>query len=264
MDFNPTVLKNRALIRLSGADTLSFLDSLITQSIDALSPGDAAYGGLLTPQGKVISAMLLYRVADDILLETATDEREGVIKRLTLYKMRAAVDITPVDDLAIAVAPQALGQAKVSVADPRHPALGVRNLLAHDHTDLGAPTAYNLMRYRLGIAEGADIAREKDFWLETGAERLNGVSFSKGCYIGQELTARMKHRTSVKKLLLPIELTEDGADVGDPIVNADDKPAGSIRALEGREGLAAVRLDRAEGPLTVKGLPVAVNIDPAS
>ena len=261
MSTEPTLLSNRSLIRLTGPDTITLLDSLLTQQVSDIEEGTAGYGALLTPQGKVISAMILYNQMGDILLETADDEAEGVLRRLMMYKLRADVSIEFETGLKVAHAREPLEESILAVADPRSSVLGYRCLVPKDMKLADNRESYDKTRFELGIPEGDEIEREKDFWLETGAETHNGVSFSKGCYVGQELTARMKHRTSVKKMIVPLSASAP-LDPGAEIIAEDGRVAGSVRAFAGSKGLASVRLERASGPLTVSEQPIQLTLPP--
>ncbi|WP_374763704.1 CAF17-like 4Fe-4S cluster assembly/insertion protein YgfZ [Yunchengibacter salinarum] len=256
-----TRLDHRGVIALGGSERVSFLQGLVTNDVTRAAPGQAVYAAMLTPQGKLLHDMLIFADADRLLLDVERDRMDALVKRLTMYKLRADVSVTPLDSLTVwqvldtggNLPANALPDAAIASPDPRHHALGHRALLPAG----SAPDAPGLpleqldeTRVRLGVPDGSrDMAVEKDFWLETGAERLNGVDFHKGCYVGQELTARMKYRTELKKTLMPVRL-EGSAEPGTDIHNADGKAAGTLRFVAGGVGLALLRFDRLSGALT--------------
>jgi folate-binding protein YgfZ len=185
---NGTTLGDRALIRLSGDDVRGFLDGLVTNSVMGDLP---VYAALLTPQGKVIADFIVWAEGEDLLLDVAANEVEPLIRRLSMYRLRRAITIAREENLAVHWSPSAVDGAP----DPRLPDLGQRWL-----AQAGAPaTGWLEHRLRLGVAEGAELADL--LWLECNAAELNGVSFTKGCFVGQENTARMNWRAKVNRRL---------------------------------------------------------------
>jgi tRNA-modifying protein YgfZ len=197
-----TTLHDRALLRLSGDDPRGFLQGLVTHDLDQLAPDRPLWAGLLTPQGKALFDFILWADGDAVLIDAEAGEAEALAKRLSLYRLRRAVDITP-DARAVHWA--AAGEQ--GVPDPRLPELGRRWL-----GDPGDPaTGWHPHRLRLGVTEGAgELGRGETLWLEANARELNGVSFAKGCYVGQENTARMHHRAKVNRRLVVAPLGEPG------------------------------------------------------
>lgn len=268
-----TRLNNRAVITITGQDRLTFLEGLLTNRVNDMQKGDARYAGLLTPQGKVISEIILYATDQALILEIAKERQQVVIQRLKLYKMRADVTIEAADDLGVVIESHKETGFKASTQsrarkytfepllespDPRHSAMPNRLITVLDKSQsLSSDTAdYDSHRYQLGLPEGSDIYFEKDFWLETGADWFKGVSFDKGCYVGQELTARMKHLTTLKKAIIPITLS--GAVLpGTPVLTKDEgKSVGIIRAATGGFGLAMMRLERLQEDLVADQVSV--------
>jgi len=196
-----TTLTTRALIRLSPTapeeNVRSFLQGLITQ--DVVLGALPAYAALLTPQGKVIADFLIWADGDDLLLDVDAASADAVIKRLSMYRLRRAITITREETLAVhwSATPQA-----AATPDPRLPALGYRWLAPAD--DAPADAAYLAHRLRHSVPEGAELT--DTLWLECNAVELNGVSFTKGCYVGQENTARMNWRQKVNRRLIVVPL----------------------------------------------------------
>ncbi len=207
-----TTLGDRAVIRLSGEDVRGFLQGLVTN--DVLGPLPV-WAGLLTPQGKALFDFILWADGADVLIDCEATQAEALAKRLSMYRLRRAITIARDDSLAVHWAPA--GEA--GVPDPRLAALGRRWIAPPD----GAATGYHAHRLSLGVPEGVDeLGQDKTLWLETNAGELNGVSFTKGCYVGQENTARMNYRQKVNRRLfvLPDGRVErrSVADPGDAII----------------------------------------------
>ncbi len=190
-----TTLVNRALIRLSGEDVRGFLQGLVTQDLDQLDPHKPLWAGLLSPQGKALFDFLLWADGDDVLMDCEREGAEGVLRRLTLYRLRRQISIGRDESLAVHWAPEGEGPA-----DPRLKALGSRWLGPPGES---ADEHWLAHRLKLGVTEGLnELGSDKTLWLECNAAELNGVSFAKGCYVGQENTARMNWRNKVNRRLV--------------------------------------------------------------
>jgi folate-binding protein YgfZ len=240
-------LETRALLKVSGADAATFLQGLITQDVLQADPERWLWAGLLSPQGKILFDFLIRRVGDDFMLDVETARRNELMKKLNLYKLRANVSISA-EDAAVVVGWD-MPQPKSAATDARHARLGWRGSGAApvDHHQ-----AYQAHRWSLGIAEGAEeLGIDKLLWLEANANELSGVSFSKGCYVGQENTARMYHRSKLRKRLMIVESGGKG-----DIIMAGDKPAGDVMVQRGAQAVALMRLDYIEAVLTLSGEPV--------
>jgi folate-binding protein YgfZ len=198
-----TLLANRSLIRVSGEDARGFLQGLVTQDLNAVQPGAPQWAGLLTAQGKALFDFILWADGDAILIDCEADQREALARRLSIYRLRRPIAIERVEG-GVHWSPEP-GQG---VPDPRLPALGWRWLGAAE----GAATeGWLAHRLRLGVTEGvAELGSDKTLWLECNAAELNGVSFAKGCYVGQENTARMNWRAKVNRRLVVAPLGEAG------------------------------------------------------
>ena len=189
---NGTTLIDRALIRLSGADVRGFLQGLVTNDVNGELP---VWAGLLTPQGKALFDFIVWADGDDLLIDCEADQAEGLMRRLTLYRLRRPITIAREDRLAVHWSPD----GSEGAADPRLAALGRRWIAAPDQP----ATGWHDHRRSLGVAEGIeDLGSDKYLWLECNADLLNGVSFTKGCYVGQENTARMNYRQKVNRRLM--------------------------------------------------------------
>jgi folate-binding protein YgfZ len=256
----PCRIEDRAVIALSGPDARSFLQGLITNDVDALAPEKTLYAALLTPQGKILFDFL---IADDgaenLLLDCWAPGREALFKRLKMYRLRAKVDIELRDDLAVFAAwdgPPLLGNA---FEDPRLPALGQR-AIAPKQDD--GKHAYLTHRLSLGVPEGPDFGSDRMFALDAGLDELHAIAFDKGCYVGQELTARMKHRGIARKRLLLVESAEQSALLPDAQLTANGHVIGEITSVYDTRGFALIRLDRLEeasgAPIDASGVPVRV------
>ncbi|HYZ48895.1 MAG TPA: folate-binding protein [Sphingomonas sp.] len=196
-----TTLTDRALLRLSGEDVRGFLQGLVTQDVTGTLP---VWAGLLTPQGKALFDFILWADGDDVLIDCEADAADALARRLAIYRLRRAIMIAPEERLAVHWSAEEGG-----ARDPRLPELGFRWLAPADETTDG----WRAQRLRLGVAEGrAELGDGTTLWLECNAAELNGVSFTKGCYVGQENTARMNWRQKVNRRLFVIETDMDPGD----------------------------------------------------
>jgi len=196
-----TTLNDRALIRLSGEDVRGFLQGLVTHDVWGNLP---IWAALLSAQGKALFDFLIWGDGDDILIDCEKDAADDLAKRLKLYRLRRAIAIERDPDLAVHWAPA----GDLGVVDPRLSDLGQRWLAPADEGE-GADAAWRAHRLALGVTEGrAELGDGTTLWLECNAVELNGVSFSKGCYVGQENTARMNWRQKVNRRLVVVPFAE--------------------------------------------------------
>jgi folate-binding protein YgfZ len=201
-----TALRDRALIRVSGEDVRGFLQGLITQDMALVAPGKPQWAGLLTPQGKALFDFILWEDGDDILIDCEDAQVEALIRRLTIYRLRRALHVMLEPYRHVHWSPD---KREGASRDPRLKALGWRWL--SEETGADASPAWRAHRLALGVTEGADeLGQDKTLWLEANADELNGVSFTKGCYVGQENTARMHYRAKVNRRLVVAPLGEPG------------------------------------------------------
>lgn len=190
-----TTLTDRALLRISGEDVRGFLQGLVTQDMAAVTTGQPQWSALLSPQGKALFDFILWEDGDDILIDCEAARAEALVRRLTLYRLRRPITIAPEEALAVHWGLEAADRPR----DPRLPALGARWLAPPS----GPATDWLAHRLSLGVTEGvAELGDGETLWLECNARELNGVSFTKGCFIGQENTARMHHRSKVNRRLV--------------------------------------------------------------
>ncbi len=242
-------MTQRTVLALTGADREAFLQGLVTNDVRGIA-GRIVYAAMLTPQGKYLADFFVVGDADRILIDVATDLAPMLAQRLTMYRLRADVQIAATD----LIVSRGLGAPPAgAMADPRHPGLGWRH---YGPTDLSDGTDWDAVRTTLLIPEtGAELGPDT-YILEAGFERLHGVDFRKGCYVGQEVTARMKHKTTLKKGLARVALSAP-ADAGTPVM-AGDKDAGTLHTLSGLRAIAYLRFDRATGPLHAGAATVTV------
>ncbi len=198
-----TTLTDRAILRISGEEARPFLQGLLTRDVLTLAEDAPRWTGLLTPQGKALFDFILWADGDDVLIDCEGDQADALAKRLTLYRLRSKVTIARHDALAVHWSPDAADKPH----DPRLPALGHRWLAPAGEGD--AATAFRAHRLSLGIFEGAgELGQDQTLWLETNAEELNGVDYDKGCYVGQENTARMHYRNKMSRRLIAVPLDQ--------------------------------------------------------
>jgi folate-binding protein YgfZ len=266
-------LVNRGVVRVSGEDARGFLDNLLTNSMECVSPGHAVHTALLTPQGKLIAEFFVTEAAAedgggfycDVPLIAAAE----LAKRLTFYKLRAKVAVENLSEELGVVAlfggeadPADLG---IAFADPRLPALGVRVIAHQSQTEaviesLGAIAVegadYHAHRARLAIGEaGLDFTIGDTFPHEINMDQLGGVDFRKGCYVGQEVVSRMQHRGTARTRLIQLHYPDGfAAPEGCPVL-AGGKPLGTTGTASGDIGLAMLRLDRAADAMA-SGIPI--------
>lgn len=242
--------RDRAVLRLSGPDVRTFLQGLVTNDVARLDRGPI-HTALLSPQGKYLFDFFLVRDGADVLIDVKTDRSAALVQRLGLYRLRAAVTIDGTDlGVVVGVGPAPDG----AFTDPRDAGLGWRAVVQNPAAMLAGletldPAEYDRQRVSLAVPEtGVELIPNDTYILEMGFERLNGVDFRKGCYVGQEVTARMKHKTELKKGLVAVNVIGQAPPPGTEVF-AGDRPAGRLYSVAGDLGLAYLRFDRAEGPL---------------
>ncbi len=236
---------DRRIFRLSGKDALTFLQGLVSNDVRPLAQGEGVvWAALLTPQGKYLADFFVVARGGEFLLDIAAALAEATVRRLSMYRLRADVQITPAPDLTVT---RGLGPAPAgALADPRHPALGWRFWGAP--LEGVAAADWDALRVEHLVPEtGIELIPDETYILEAGFERLHGVDFRKGCYVGQEVTARMKHKTELRKGLVRLRIEGEAAP-GTEILS-DGKPAGTVFTRSGTRVLAHLRHDRMGGEM---------------
>lgn len=239
----------RSIIRLTGADTRSFLQGIVTNDVSKLESG-LVYAALLNAQGKYLADFFLVPDGDAVLLDCDGGLAQMLVTRLTMYKLRADVQIALTD---LQVKRGTGEQPEGAFADPRHSALGWRLYGSEADNDT---TDWEALRVAHCIPETGIELTPETYILETGFERLNGVDFRKGCYVGQEVTARMKHKVELRKGLKTVSVV--GVAAPGTAIYAGEKEAGTLLTRSGDKALAYLRFDRATGPLTADGAQISV------
>ncbi|MGA0602361.1 YgfZ/GcvT domain-containing protein [Caulobacter sp. KR2-114] len=253
-------LDDRALIILGGPDWRSFLQGLVTQDVETLKDGEARFSALLTPQGRLLYDLFLVGCGDDCLVDCAAAVRETLIRRLTMYRLRAKVTIEaaemPVRALwGAAAAPE--GWA----VDPRLPGLGWRGYGLEPPVDAAPADAADYAAHVLacGAPGPADWGVEQTYPVEANFDLLGGIDFRKGCFVGQETTSRMKRRGTVKSRMAPVTFEGPAPEPGSELLNGTLRAGEVLSGVDGR-AMASVRLDRLQGDLTLAdGRPARVD-----
>ncbi|QOZ32490.1 folate-binding protein YgfZ [Bradyrhizobium sp. CCBAU 53421] len=283
-------LPDRGVIKVSGEDARNFLNGLITTDVEQLTPGQARFGALLTPQGKIIVDFLITEIpaghGGGFLIDAPRALTKGLADKLGFYKLRAKVVVENLSDSLGVLAAWDGEPATIpdlAFADPRNAALGWRILIPDDlkqklteliGADLIDSSVYEAHRIATGVPRGGlDFMYGDAFPHETNMDRLNGVDFDKGCYVGQEVVSRMQHRGTARTRTVKIILDGPAPETG-ATIQAGDKQVGTMGSTAGEKGLALVRIDRVADaldaglPLTAGGLalhlaePDAVRITP--
>lgn len=250
------ILNSRAVLSLTGEDATAFLQGLLTQDVTGAAP---VFAALLTPQGKILFDFILVPGAGGYLIDCDAAAAPDLLKRLSMYRLRAKVTLTAETGLGVFIGTRK--DARAAYADPRLPSLPAR-MIAPAGAAPAADDAYDALRLAAGVPEfGRDFGGEEVFLLDVNYDALAGVSYKKGCFVGQEVTSRMKRKGEIRKRTLiaaGASLQKGGA------VMAGDSAIGDVMSVRGGSGLALVRLDRladarAEGlALTCGGAPLSL------
>ncbi len=239
----PKHLPDRAVIRLSGEARRSFLQGIITQDMDRLAPGAAIFSALLTPQGKILADFFVVETDDALFIDCDTANAPTLTKRLTLYKLRAKVSIDSDESLCVLA-----GDTKPSIEcatsylDPRHAKLGWRMIASSD--EVKPASEYEAKRIAAGVPEfGKDFGPDETFLLDVNYDALNAVSYKKGCFIGQEVSSRMKRKGEARRRTLIAEFSGPAPGKGAE-VTAGETRLGELMSGAGNLALASIRMDR--------------------
>jgi folate-binding protein YgfZ len=275
-------LDDRAVLRIAGPDARALLHNVLTLDMDGVDRHGSGYGALLTPQGKILWDLVLHKLDDGYAADLRADQVEAFAKRLTLYKLRAKVEIGAAPDLAVFVewqpggetgaqrdpspspSPQGGGESVGRPADPRLAALG-RRWLASAGSEASNASAAEWHRHRIALAVpegGIDFVFGDTFPHDAAMDSLNGIAFEKGCYIGQEVVSRMRHRGTARRRIVALTaaapLPEPGAEIA-----AGERPLGRLGSSTDGRGIGLVRLDRLRQALDL-GLPVRAGAEEVS
>ncbi|MGA1829888.1 YgfZ/GcvT domain-containing protein [Rhizobium wenxiniae] len=247
-------LPTRSLIRISGKDAQDFLHSLITTDVEGLPENEARPGALLTPQGKILFDFLIWRDGEGFVIETDAGQRDTLMKRLMMYKLRAAVDLAALPDNGVtvfwgdeadqgAVVDSAFAKAGISLSR-------TQGQHADDTTE-----AYQALRIKAGlVVSGEDYALQDAFPHDILLDKNGGLSFRKGCYVGQEVVSRMQHRGTARRRVAHIT-AEAALPAAGTEITASGKPVGTLGSVSDKNALAIVRIDRV-GDAVANGVPL--------
>lgn len=236
------LLTSRAVLRVTGADRVAYLNGLVSNDVALAAPGRAVWAALLTPQGKYLADFFIFAAGDALLLDCDAGQAPLVRQRLQRFRLRADVAIQPCAKYVHAAWPDAPAVSALMAPDPRLPGAGWRIIADAPLPATDDDAAYDTHRLALGLPDGArDMEAEKSVLLEGWFDALNGISWTKGCYMGQELTARTRYRGLIKRRLMPVR----GADLPAPGTKLAD--GGEMRSSRGELGMALLRLEGEAG-----------------
>jgi folate-binding protein YgfZ len=242
-------LPDRGVVEVTGGDRLSFLQGLVSNDVAAAGPGRAVWAALLTPQGKWQADFFVFAAADRLLLDCARDQAGMIVTALSRFRLRAKVALRDASaDFAVAAGwgEASMPDSPLAAPDPRLAEAGWRALAAAPFAAEADAAAYDLHRLALGLPDGArDLEGGTSVLLEGGFDELAGISWTKGCYMGQELTARTKYRGLLKKRLFPVAVTGKLPAPGTPVTR-DGAEVGEMRSGRDDFGLALLRIETVE------------------
>jgi tRNA-modifying protein YgfZ len=240
------ILEDRGLVRVAGEDARSFLQGLVTCDMDKVASGHAAYGALLSPQGKILFDFLVVEASDGFWLDTPRALVTDLVKRLGMYKLRAKVSIAT-EDLSVTVYWGDTAAPAGSCPDPRSAELGARAVVLPGSTEPDNASLYEAHRIALGIPKGGvDFAYGDTFPHDANLDLIGGVDFKKGCYVGQEVVSRVQHRGTARKRVVRLRFEGDAPEAGTPVM-AGEIEVGVFGSSAAGHALAMLRLDKVEG-----------------
>jgi hypothetical protein len=247
---NIAALPGRAVIAISGEDRVAFLQGLVSNDVAEVRPGAAVWAAFLTPQGKWLADFFVLTDAERLLLDCERDQVAMLLPRLSRYRLRSRVSLSETDLSVFVAWDGEPAPGGVMAQDPRLPEAGWRVLSADPIAVNATEGDWDSWRLGLGLPDGSrDMEAEKSVLLEAGFDELHGVSWTKGCYMGQELTARTKYRGLVKRRLVPVRLDGPVPAAGAPLL-LDGREVGMMRSARGSLGMALVRLGALGSVLT--------------
>jgi folate-binding protein YgfZ len=248
-------LEHRRVIAVDGEDRVSFLQGLVSQDMERAQPGAALWSALLTPQGKWLADFFVFSDGARLLLDVEAAQQEMIMARLSRFRLRARVTMTATP-FVVQVAwdgPAPAVPSGLIAADPRLDAAGWRILTDPPLAETAIAGEWDAHRIVLGLPDGSrDLEAEKTVLLEAGFDELNGISWTKGCYMGQELTARTRYRGLLKRRLVPVTIAGPPPPPG-PSVMSGERDVGTMRSAAGAHGLAVLRLDVLDGAVLTCG-----------
>ncbi len=265
------LLSDRAIVAVSGEDAETLLNRLITSSVSAVRGYDSArYAALLSPQGKILFDFLVCRGRDALWLDCRRDQAADLVRKLTMYRLRAKAVIAVKPDLAVAAdwGGRLLEAPGICFRDPRHNNLGIRIVASVSKLAFFDQSASDYCAHRIGLGVpegGTDWVYGDTFLHDANFDLLHGVDFDKGCYVGQEVVSRVHHRASARKRIVHVKFLGEPQAVGTELL-AGEVRLGQLTSLAGHEGLASARIDRltevasAASPITVGGTLVEIRL----
>ena len=245
-----TSLPDRGVIAVEGDDRVAFLQGLVSNDVSAVRPDQAVWTALLTPQGKWLADFFIVDDGTRLLLDCERQQIAELVQRLSRYRLRQRVTLQVEPDLTVQVAWGGKSSPDQGfVADPRLPDFAWRRLTASPEPSTATPEDWDRYRLSVGLPDGSkDMETDRSVLLEAGFDELSGVSWSKGCYMGQELTARTKYRGLIKRRLVPVSIEGPLPEPGTPVLR-NETEVGTMRSARDGIGLATLRLDAIQSRL---------------
>ena len=249
------ILENRGLLWLQGEDVRPFLQGIITNDIEKLAPDKSLYAAMLTPQGKFLYDLFLYDWQGGILLEYYTPKEADIIKKLTMYRLRSKVTFTPLNDYVVVAA----WDGANGTPDPRDARMGARYVTKEMLINTASAEEYHKRRIGLTIPEmPIDLVSEESFPLPCNLEEINAIDYKKGCYVGQEVTARSKYRGNIRKKIFNLQFDSTAPQAGTAIT-AEGKTIGTMLSSVGNLGLAQLEIEAVDKPITADGRGLSIS-----